>query len=566
MTVVSTKEFKKRAQIKNNIQYFALIALVFFLTLPITIWADEGDVLWKKNFGGSRNDQFATVTAVPNGIVAVGFAEFGSFGSGDWKEITGKGNLDAIIVKYDNNGNIVWKKNFGGSGEDRFESVTAVADGVVAVGYSDFSSFGNGDWEDFERKGYQDATIVKYDNDGNIVWKHNLGGKSSGYSKYLSVTTLPDGIVAVGYSDGFGAGDWEEIAGNGNYDAIMVKYDCDGNIIWKTNFGGSDVDRFFSVTPANDGIVAAGVSFAGSFGNENWETDTCKGDNDAIVVKFDDDGSVVWKKNFGGRSDDCFYSVTTVSDGFVAAGFSYPGSFGNGNWAIDTCRGWEDAIIVKYDNDGEVVWKKNFGGGGFDCFYDIATVPNGMVAVGTSETFESGDWYGVKGKGGNDAIIVMFDNEGNVKWKENFGGSDRDSYNSITILPGAIVVAGYSNYNSFNSGDWTAITGNGWEDAIIVKYAAEEVGINQPSQELSKIEVYPNPTTGELRISLAGGGLRGWNNGELRIENVEIFDVYGRKLNHLITSSSNHLINISHLPAGVYFLKAGLQTIKIVKQ
>jgi len=71
--------------------------------------------------------------------------------------------------------------------------------------------------------------------------------------------------------------------------------------------------------------------------------------------------------------------------------------------------------------------------------------------------------------------------------------------------------------------------------------------------------IYPNPTTSEVTI----------NNEQLTINNVEIFDIYGRK-HHLITSSSNHLINIAHLPAGIYFLKiyteAGEVIKKIIKQ
>ncbi|MCL1850839.1 MAG: T9SS type A sorting domain-containing protein [Bacteroidetes bacterium] len=41
------------------------------------------------------------------------------------------------------------------------------------------------------------------------------------------------------------------------------------------------------------------------------------------------------------------------------------------------------------------------------------------------------------------------------------------------------------------------------------------------------------------------------------MNNVEVFDVYGRKLSshHLIPSSSHHLINISHLHAGIYFVR-----------
>ena len=83
------------------------------------------------------------------------------------------------------------------------------------------------------------------------------------------------------------------------------------------------------------------------------------------------------------------------------------------------------------------------------------------------------------------------------------------------------------------------------------------LGIDEGA-ELSGITVYPNPTTGELRIE----------NGELRIINVEIVDVYGRILltNHLITSSSNHLINIAHLPAGNYFVKIITEEGEIVKK
>jgi len=74
----------------------------------------------------------------------------------------------------------------------------------------------------------------------------------------------------------------------------------------------------------------------------------------------------------------------------------------------------------------------------------------------------------------------------------------------------------------------------------------------------SSIVIYPNPTTGELRIE----------NGELRIEDVEIFDIYGRK--QLSTFSSQFpTLNISHFPAGVYFLKIhtenGMVTKKIIK-
>jgi hypothetical protein len=75
---------------------------------------------------------------------------------------------------------------------------------------------------------------------------------------------------------------------------------------------------------------------------------------------------------------------------------------------------------------------------------------------------------------------------------------------------------------------------------------------------LDELRVFPNPTTGELTIT----------NYELRIMDIEVFDVYGRKLSshHLITSSSHHKIDISDLSAGVYFVKIRTEAGEVMKK
>jgi hypothetical protein len=73
----------------------------------------------------------------------------------------------------------------------------------------------------------------------------------------------------------------------------------------------------------------------------------------------------------------------------------------------------------------------------------------------------------------------------------------------------------------------------------------------------NSVTLYPNPTTGELQIT----------NYELRIEGIEVFDVYGRK--QKAESRKQNVVDISHLPAGIYFVKiateTGIQTKKIIK-
>ena len=85
----------------------------------------------------------------------------------------------------------------------------------------------------------------------------------------------------------------------------------------------------------------------------------------------------------------------------------------------------------------------------------------------------------------------------------------------------------------------------------------ESVGINEHESELSKIIIYPNPTTGELRIE----------NVELRIEKIEIFDIEGKIVSsqsfHFL--SDHHTIDISHLNSGVYFAKIVTEKGEVVK-
>ena len=74
----------------------------------------------------------------------------------------------------------------------------------------------------------------------------------------------------------------------------------------------------------------------------------------------------------------------------------------------------------------------------------------------------------------------------------------------------------------------------------------ECVGIEELKIENGELSIYPNPTTGELTIT----------NYELRIENVAIFDVYGRNvLPHTAYRIPHTVIDISELQAGIYFVR-----------
>ena len=69
-----------------------------------------------------------------------------------------------------------------------------------------------------------------------------------------------------------------------------------------------------------------------------------------------------------------------------------------------------------------------------------------------------------------------------------------------------------------------------------------------------KIKIYPNPTSGELRVM----------SDELRVTSVEVFDIYGRK--QKAESRKQNEINISNLAAGLYFVRITTEMGEVIRK
>ena len=206
----------------------------------------------------------------------------------------GQGSNDALIVKYDSNLNKVEAKVYGGSGGDVFRGVTTDSSGnIFAVGYTTS-----------EGQGSADALIVKYDSNLNKVAAKIYGGTIN--DVYSGVTADSSGdIYAIGYTSS---------EGQGNYDALIVKYDSNLNKLAAKIYGGTSNDYFYGVTADSSGDIYA-VGYTASEG---------QGSNDALIVKYDSNLNKLAAKIYGGSNSDSFRGATIdSSDKLLVAGPLY---------------------------------------------------------------------------------------------------------------------------------------------------------------------------------------------------------------------------------------------------
>jgi hypothetical protein len=138
------------------------------------------------------------------------------------------------------------------------------------------------------------------------------------------------------------------------------------------------------------------------------------------------------------------------------------------------------------------------------------------------------------------------------------------SYCALTHNDNELISAGFADDNGnitlkLNPDNPEDYEFSAWAQNYI-PYITKKISVNDFIP--ASFSVYPNPTTGELTIT----------NYELRIENIEVFDVYGRIQNaecRMQNAISSISVDISDFKSGVYFVKIktekGTITKKIIK-
>ncbi len=242
-------------------------------------------------------------------------------------------------------------------------------------------------------------------NMSEVVFK-SFGGDQADWAW----TLLEDnGYVALGDTASFGAG---------LTDVYLLKTDYDGGLVWTRTFGGAGKDNGISVIKGHKG----GYVIAGGTGTQT------AGEFDAYIIRTDSDGEKVWEKTYGGENYEFAYSVAKTRDGnYVAAGYSS---------SFNTEKN-SDIYLFKFNEKGDKLWDRVYGGPGWDTAYSIIeTGDGGLIYTGYLDN---------KANGETDIYLMKTDADGNCRWARAFGGVRKDVGTSvIQTKDGGYLITGKS--------------------------------------------------------------------------------------------------------------------------
>lgn len=296
----------------------------------------SGNILWEKSFGFSGHDHsYDIVETVDGGFFFSGFLDVtSSNGEGATEKnssLSAHGVGEFWGTRIDANGNLIWRKFFGGTNNDRsFAVVNAFDGGFVLTGASESDDFDISD-----PKGSYDFWVVKVNKNGDMEWERSFGG--TGIDQAQDIIKTSDGhyiIVGNTFST-----DTQVTKNNGESDVWVIKIDGSGNLIWQKTYGGASFDAAHGAYQTSDGAIL----IAGNSKSNNGDATENFGENDLWLVKADIEGNIENQRSFGGTDLDFAYDVLETFDGSILL----VGETGSANFPQINHQGGIDLVIIK---------------------------------------------------------------------------------------------------------------------------------------------------------------------------------------------------------------------------
>jgi len=491
------------------------------------------------------------------------------------RQCSGNSGVQGMAIKLDGTGNIYTTGVF--SGTDDFDP---------GIGVSNMTSFGG-----------NDVFVLKLDASANFVFAKQVGGTGLDEGWAIEVDNASNIIIGGDFQ---GTSDFDPGVGTftitsaGSYDAFVCKLNSSGNFVWAKTLGGTSTDRSFSIALDNlNNIYTVGhflgtADFDPGAGVFNL---TASSGQDGFINKLDAAGNFMWTGQIAGTSSENIQACRMDINNNLYFGGQFSGT-------TDLNAGVGTATLTATGTDGYI------------CKYSACTNPTQPVSISGLTTM-------CTGAGSTTYSIATVVGATSYTWSLPGGWSGSSSTNTISATPGSTGIftvtannaCGASPQQTINVtvnplptinasstttllcvGQSATITASGastytWNpggtgSSIVVSPTINTTytivgtsslscnnttlftqavsactGINQVSNLVSEINIYPNPFN--IKITLSTNGAR---------QTVQIFNTLGSLVYKTEIENEKIEIDLGEESSGIYFVKVGTSLKKIIKE
>lgn len=467
---------------------------------------------WATYFGGTSDDFGHTVATDTAGYVYFSGTTNSSSSPTNYIATSGAyqssyaGNGDAFIAKFDKNGTKQWATYFGGSGyDDFFSSAIDTSGNLYVTGLTNSSGlFATSPYQSAIGGGY-DAMLVKFNPSGSVVWGTYFGGSGdetngngSEFQVGLACESKSNSIYLCGNTkstSGIAGGTYSAQSSNaGGNDGYLAKFTSNGGLIWSTYFGGTGSnDRMIKIVfDATQNVYVAGETESNGLAL-NGHQSVNNGSTDAFLVKYNSSGYEQWATYYGGSGTEELEGLVADANNFIYMSGSTTSSNTVGsnsnviatNGAYQTANaGINDCFLVKFNASGVRQWGTFFGGTAVDHCGDMTIDAFGnicftgqtasLTGIATANAYQL-NHGGTSSSPNFDGFLAIFTVSGFKYYSSYFGGAGSDyPYGLKYSKSGDLYMAGYT-LSTTDIATSTASQGSarGGMEGFLVKFKAD---------------------------------------------------------------------------------------------
>jgi hypothetical protein len=395
---------------------------------------DPPTIGWSTFWGGSGTEQLFNSCSDFNGNIYVpgSTTSNSNIATVGAHQQTYQGSRDAVLIKFNNQGDRVWSTYYGGTAEEIFRTCSVdSSNNLYACGFTSSTTNIASAVAHQTTKGIGiDGFLVKFNANGVRQWGTYYGGNGDDYAHH---TLTSNGNVYITGStrstNQIATAGAHQTSNMGNQDCFLAKFNSNGVRLWGTYYGGSNTDGPWEVqadsaenlymcglSNSTTGIATSG-SHQASYGGGSWN---------AFIIKFNSNGVRQWGTYYGTGSDgtscavngsDLYMTGYTNSSSNIASG-GHQNSHGGG----------DDAFLVKFNLNGVRQWATYYGGSSTDIAYScvVDKCNKDRIIIGgysaSDNNIATSNAFQTNRGGGNDAFFAVFNSSGARLYGTYIGG------------------------------------------------------------------------------------------------------------------------------------------------